>query len=105
MQMAKPDRWCMPDLRLGFVDVPAMSGFVKNMLAGVGGIDLVMLVVAADNPSSRRPRAFRRSAACSRFPRGADRADKSDLVDEELLSVAHGSGGAGGGIVPSRRSW
>ncbi len=37
-----------PTLRLGFVDVPGHERFVKNMLAGVGGIDLVLFVVAAD---------------------------------------------------------
>ncbi|MGD8376025.1 MAG: GTP-binding protein, partial [Acidobacteriota bacterium] len=37
-----------PDLRLAFIDVPGHERFVKNMLAGVGGIDLVLLVVAAD---------------------------------------------------------
>src|SRR6185295_10574346 len=36
------------DVRIGFVDVPGHERFVKNMLAGTGGIDLVMLVVAAD---------------------------------------------------------
>src|SRR5574338_22666 len=36
------------DLSLGFVDVPGHERFVKNMLAGVGGIDVVMLVIAAD---------------------------------------------------------
>src|ERR1700688_4167049 len=35
-------------LRLGFVDVPGHERFVRNMLAGVGGIDLVLLVIAAD---------------------------------------------------------
>ncbi|TMD03239.1 MAG: selenocysteine-specific translation factor, partial [Chloroflexi bacterium] len=34
--------------RVGFVDVPGHERFVKNMLAGVGGIDLVLLVIAAD---------------------------------------------------------
>src|SRR5437764_14900695 len=34
-------------LRLGFVDVPAHARFVRNMLAGVGGIDLALLVIAA----------------------------------------------------------
>src|SRR5579863_7440400 len=34
-------------LRLGFVDVPGHERFVRNMLAGVGGIDLVLLVIAA----------------------------------------------------------
>src|SRR5512146_483791 len=35
-------------LRLGFVDVPGHERLVRNMLAGVGGIDLVLLVIAAD---------------------------------------------------------
>src|SRR3982074_781857 len=34
-------------LRLGFVDVPGHERFVRNMLAGVGGIDVVLLVIAA----------------------------------------------------------
>jgi selenocysteine-specific elongation factor len=36
------------DARVAFVDVPGHERFVKTMLAGVGGIDCVMLVVAAD---------------------------------------------------------
>src|SRR5258708_19827359 len=36
------------DVRVGFVDVPGHERFVKNMLAGAHGIDLVLLVVAAD---------------------------------------------------------
>ena len=35
-------------LRIGFIDVPGHERFVKNMLAGVGGMDLVLLVIAAD---------------------------------------------------------
>src|SRR5438132_5982540 len=35
-------------IRVGLVDVPGHERFVKNMLAGVGGIDLVLLVIAAD---------------------------------------------------------
>src|SRR5579863_2507458 len=35
-------------LRLGFVDVPGHEKFVRNMLAGAGGMDLVLLVIAAD---------------------------------------------------------
>src|SRR5260370_28140096 len=35
-------------INFAFVDVPGHERFVKNMLAGVGGIDLVVLVVAAD---------------------------------------------------------
>src|SRR6202795_26448 len=36
------------EVRIGFVDVPGHERFVRNMLAGVGGIDLVLLVIAAD---------------------------------------------------------
>src|SRR2546425_12014200 len=35
-------------VKVGFIDVPGHERFVKNMLAGVGGIDLVLLVIAAD---------------------------------------------------------
>src|SRR3979411_16305 len=38
-----------PNLRLAFVDVPGHERFVKNMLAGVAGIDLVLLVIAAND--------------------------------------------------------
>src|ERR1700760_640795 len=34
-------------LRIGFVDVPGHERFVRNMLAGIGGIDLVLLIIAA----------------------------------------------------------
>src|SRR6202171_881677 len=40
--------WFTDDYQIGFVDVPGHERFVKNMLAGVGGIDSVLLVVAAD---------------------------------------------------------
>src|SRR5437899_2238797 len=36
------------DTTIGFIDVPGHERFIKNMLAGVGGIDMVMLVIAAD---------------------------------------------------------
>ena len=36
------------DVRIGFVDVPGHERFVKNMLAGASGIDLVLLVIASD---------------------------------------------------------
>ena len=52
--------------RVGFVDVPGHERFIRNMLAGVTGIDFVLLVVAADDgvmPQTRR--ASRRSSTCS----------------------------------------
>ncbi len=45
-----------PELHLSFIDVPGHERFVKNMLAGIGGIDVVLLVVAADE--SVMPRLF-----------------------------------------------
>jgi selenocysteine-specific elongation factor len=43
-------------LRVGFVDVPGHERFVRNMLAGIGGIDLVLLVIAADEAIKPRTR-------------------------------------------------
>src|SRR5262245_60690721 len=40
--------WDMGDAEVSFIDVPGHERFVKNMLAGIGGIDLLMLIVAAD---------------------------------------------------------
>ena len=50
--------------RVGIVDVPGHERFVRNMLAGAGGIDLVMLVVAADEGVMPRPGSISKSAAC-----------------------------------------
>jgi selenocysteine-specific elongation factor len=75
-------------LSLGFVDVPGHERFVKNMLAGVGGIDLVMLVVAADE--SVMPQTREHFAICRllRIPLGLVVITKSDLVDGELREIA-----------------
>ncbi len=75
-------------LSLGFVDVPGHERFVKNMLAGVGGIDLVMLVVAADE--SVMPQTREHFAICRllRIPRGLIVLTKSDLVDKDLREIA-----------------
>src|SRR5882757_1778865 len=48
-----------PNLRLAFIDVPGHERFVKNMLAGVAGIDLVLLVIAADDSIMADPRTLR----------------------------------------------
>ena len=75
-------------LSLGFVDVPGHERFVKNMLAGVGGIDLVMLVVAADE--SVMPQTREHFAICRllRIPLGLVAITKCDLVDAELREIA-----------------
>ncbi len=75
-------------LSLGFVDVPGHERFVKNMLAGVGGIDLVMLVVAADE--SVMPQTREHFAICRllRIPRGLIVMTKCDLVASDLREIA-----------------
>ena len=77
-----------PELRLGFVDVPGHERFVKNMLAGVGGIDLVMLVVAADESVKPQTREHFDICRLLAIPRGLVVLTKSDLVDEELLDLS-----------------
>jgi len=77
-----------PELRLGFVDVPGHERFVKNMLAGVGGIDLVMLVVAADESVKPQTREHFDICRLLEIPRGIVVLSKSDLVDEDLLELA-----------------
>lgn len=57
--------------RLGFVDVPGHERFVKNMLAGISGIDLVLFVVAADEsvqPQSARLVDWKRPGSVSIMP-------------------------------------
>ena len=64
-------------VHLGIVDVPGHERFVKNMLAGVGGIDLVLLVIAADEgvmPQTREHLAIVRLLGVTR---GVDRADQA----------------------------
>jgi selenocysteine-specific elongation factor len=74
-------------LRLGFVDVPGHERFVRNMLAGVGGIDLVLLVIAADE--SIRPQTREHFEICRLLSvrRGLTVLTKADLVDRETLDV------------------
>ena len=74
-------------LRLGFVDVPGHERFVRNMLAGVGGIDVVLLVIAADE--SIKPQTREHFDICRMLGvrRGITVLTKSDLVDRETLDV------------------
>ena len=75
------------DYRVGFIDVPGHEKFVKNMLAGIGGIDLVLLVVAADE--SVMPQTIEHFQICKllEIPRGVIAITKKHLVEEELLSL------------------
>jgi selenocysteine-specific elongation factor len=75
-------------LSLAFVDVPGHERFVKNMLAGVGGIDLVMLVVAADESVMPQTREHFDICRLLRIPKGLIVITKRDLVDPELREIA-----------------
>jgi len=74
-------------LRLGFVDVPGHERFVRNMLAGVGGIDLVLLVVAADEGIKPQTREHFDICRLLDLRRGLTVLTKGDLVDRETLEV------------------
>jgi selenocysteine-specific elongation factor len=68
-------------VRFGFVDVPGHERFVKNMLAGTSGIDLVLLVVAADESIKPQTREHFDICRLLGVQRGVIALTKSDLVD------------------------
>jgi selenocysteine-specific elongation factor len=72
---------------VGIVDVPGHERFVRNMLAGVGGIDLALLVVAANEGVMPQTREHLAILDLLRVGRGIVVITKKDLVDEELLSL------------------
>jgi selenocysteine-specific elongation factor len=75
------------DLTIGFVDVPGHERFIKNMLAGVGGIDVVMLVIAADE--SVMPQTREHLAICEllHVRQGLTVLTKIDAVDREMADL------------------
>src|SRR5262249_50164773 len=76
-----------PTLRLGFVDVPGHERFVKNMLAGVGGIDLVLFVISADESIKPQTREHFDICRLLGIPRGIIALTKADLVDSDILGL------------------
>jgi selenocysteine-specific elongation factor len=74
-------------LHVGFVDVPGHERFVRNMLAGVGGIDMVLLVIAADESIKPQTREHFDILQLLGVQRGLTVLTKSDAVDEETLDV------------------
>src|SRR4051812_18219527 len=75
------------DVRIGFVDVPGHEKFVKNMLAGVHGIDAVALVIAADEGVMPQTREHFDICRLLGVRQGIIALTKIDLVEEELLSL------------------
>ena len=74
-------------VRFGFVDVPGHERFVSNMLAGAAGIDLVLLVIAADESIKPQTREHFDICRLLGVTRGVVALTKSDLVDADMLGL------------------
>ena len=74
-------------ITLGVVDVPGHERFVKTMLAGVGGIDLVILIIAADEGVMPQTREHLHICELLGIRRGLVALTKKDLVDPEWLDL------------------
>src|SRR5277367_3160138 len=74
-------------VRLGFVDVPGHERFVRNMLAGVGGIDLVLFVIAADESIKPQTREHFDICRLLGIRNGIIVLTKSDLVDSDFIEL------------------
>jgi selenocysteine-specific elongation factor len=76
-----------PELQIGFVDVPGHERFIKNMLAGVGGIDAVLLAIAGDESIMPQTREHFDICKLLRVQSGVIAITKSDLVDSEMIEL------------------
>jgi len=77
----------LPPYRLGIVDVPGHERFIKNMLAGATGIDLALLVVAADDSVMPQTREHLEILRLLGLRQGLIALTKSDLVDDTTREV------------------
>jgi len=73
--------------RLGIVDVPGHEKFVKNMVAGATGIDLVAMIIAADEGIMPQTREHMEICSLLGIQHGLVVLTKIDLVDEEWLAL------------------
>src|SRR5713101_4779156 len=74
-------------VRFGFVDVPGHERFVSNMLAGAAGVDLVLLVIAADESIKPQTREHFDISRLLGVKRGVVALTKSDLVDADTAGL------------------
>jgi selenocysteine-specific elongation factor len=74
-------------VQFGFVDVPGHERFVKNMLAGTSGIDLVLLVIAADEAIKPQTREHFDICRLLGVQRGIIALTKTDLVDQDSAGM------------------
>lgn len=73
--------------RAGIIDVPGHEKFIKNMLAGIGGIDIVLLVIAADEGVMPQTKEHLSILQLLGIKKGFVVLTKADLVDEEWLEL------------------
>lgn len=73
--------------RLGIVDVPGHEGLIKNMLAGVGGIDIVMLVIAADEGIMPQTREHLAICDLLHVKKGLIALTKMDAAEKDWLAL------------------
>jgi selenocysteine-specific elongation factor len=74
-------------INVSFIDVPGHERFVRNMLAGIGGIDLLMLVIAADESVMPQTREHFDICRLLNIPAGLIVITKSDLVESQDLEL------------------
>ena len=74
-------------VRFGFIDVPGHERFVRNMLAGAGGIDMVLFVVGADESIKPQTREHFDICRLLGIRRGIVVLTKADLVDRDILDL------------------
>lgn len=77
------------DGRLGVVDVPGHEDFIRNMLAGATGLDMLLLVVAADEGVMPQTREHTAIAELLGLDRAVVALTKVDLVDDDWLGLVH----------------
>jgi selenocysteine-specific elongation factor len=73
--------------RAGIIDVPGHEKFIKNMLAGAGGIDVVVLVIAADEGVMPQTREHLNILSLLQVKKGIIALTKKDMVDQEWLEM------------------
>ncbi|MGE5679044.1 MAG: selenocysteine-specific translation elongation factor, partial [Pseudomonadota bacterium] len=73
--------------RAGIIDVPGHEKFIKNMLAGAGGIDVVVFVIAADEGVMPQTREHLNILSLLKVKKGIIALTKKDMVDEEWLDM------------------
>jgi selenocysteine-specific elongation factor len=74
-------------LKVGIVDVPGHERLIRNMLAGAGGIDIVLMVIAADEGIMPQSREHLDICDLLKVKRGLIVINKSDLVEEDWLTL------------------